>query len=545
MHPEPLCNKALAGLAKREQVPVPGYDRGRVRVGVVHLGVGGFHRAHQAWYLDRVLNQAAERSTARLARRDLGLDWGICGVGVLPQDRAMRDALAAQDYLFTLVQRHPDGRVEPRVVGAVVEYLLAPDDPMAVVERMVDPAVRVVSLTVTEGGYGTDPSTGRLDLKALDVTADLARGRRGWSDPGGRRVGPRTTFGLVVAALARRRAAGLAPFAVLSCDNVQSNGRVAREAFASFATALDPGLGAWVAKQVRFPCSMVDRITPATTDADREELAERYGIIDRWPVICEPFAQWVVEDWTGEKTAGSGSAGPVRPPLEDVGVQLVADVEPYELMKLRLLNGSHQALCYLGYLAGHRLVHKAAQDPLLADLLLAYMKDEAIPTLHSVPGVDVLSYRRQLLERFGNPQVRDTIARLCADSSHRIPTWLLPVVREQLARGRPVRLTATVVAAWARYAEGVDEQGQPIDVVDPRAKQLTAAARVQRTDPLAFLRQRDLFGDLAEDPRFTTPYAAALRSLHRHGALAAVRAALGRDRRAPAAGHGTASDRRR
>ncbi len=473
-------------------VAVPGYDRGQVSAGIVHIGVGGFHRAHQAMYLDRLMNGGA------------ALDWGICGVGLLPGDRRMAEALAAQDHLYTLVVKHPDGAWEPRVIGSIVDYLFAPDDPQAVIERMADPATRIVSLTVTEGGYNIHAVTGEFDPEDPGVRRDL--------EPG---AVPGTMFGLVTEALARRRDRGLAPFTVLSCDNIEGNGDVARRSFAAFAGLRDPALGEWVGREVAFPNSMVDRITPVTTDGDRAELARRFGVEDRWPVVCEPFTQWVVEDRFAS-----------RPPLQDAGAQLVADVEPYELMKLRLLNASHQALCYFGYLSGYRLVHEVAQDPLFARFLTAYMDSEATPTLKPVPGVDLAAYKATLIERFSNGQVRDTVARLCAESSDRIPKWLLPVARHNLATGGSVTLAAAVVASWARYAEGVDEDGDPIQVVDRLAGAVTAAARQQRQDPLAFLRDRELFGDLAEQQRFTAAYLGALESLHERGARKTLEALM-------------------
>jgi mannitol 2-dehydrogenase len=266
---------------------------------------------------------------------------------------------------------------------------------------------------------------------------------------------------------------------------------------------------------------MVDRITPGTTDDDRAQISERFGVEDAWPVVCEPFTQWVLED--------SFSLG--RPPYEDAGVQVVPDVEPYELMKLRLLNASHQALCYFGYLSGYRLVHEVAQDPLFAEFLLAYMDREATPTLSPVPGIDLTAYKHELIERFSNSAVRDTVARLCAESSDRIPKWLLPVIRENLAAGRAVPLSAAIVASWARYAEGVDEQGEPITVVDRLADTLTGIAREQREDPLAFVSNRELFGDLVDASAFTEPYLTALDSLHSVGARATLEALTTRSSR--------------
>jgi mannitol 2-dehydrogenase len=472
-----------------DSVPTPGYDREPVTAAVVHFGVGGFHRAHEAMYHDRLMN-AAET-----------LDWGICGVGVMPADARMRDALSEQDGLYTLVEKHHDGSYTARVIGAVTEYLFAPDDPDAVIEKMAAASTRIVSLTVTEGGYNIHHVTGEFDATNPDVVHDLRPG-----------AVPRTTFGLITEALRRRRERGLPPFTVMSCDNLQGNGHLSKKVFTAFASLRDPELGAWVEREVRFPNSMVDRITPVTTDDDRAEVRRRFGIDDRWPVVCEPFTQWVLED--------SFSDG--RPDYERVGVQIVGDVEPYELMKLRLLNAGHQALCYFGYLCGYRLVHEAAQDPLFQTFLRGYMDDEATPTLAPVPGVDLDEYKRTLIERFGNPEVRDTIARLCAESSDRIPKWLLPVIRHQLANGGEVRRSAAVVASWARYAEGVDEQGEPIEVVDRLKPILMESARRQRQDPDAFISNREIFGSLADDERFAGAFRAALSSLHERGAYATL-----------------------
>jgi mannitol 2-dehydrogenase len=489
--PQPLNARTLAYW--RDRVAAPAYDRGLVTPGVVHFGVGSFHRAHQAMYLDRLMNQGQ------------ALDWGICGAGVMPADRKMKEVLEAQDGLYTLVLKHSDGTYEPRVIGSIVAYLFAPDDPEAVIEKMAAPSIRIVSLTITEGGYNISDVTGEFDAANPDVVRDLAPG-----------AVPRTTFGLITEALRRRRERGLVPFTVMSCDNLQGNGDLARRAFTTFARLRDPGLGGWVEREVRFPNSMVDRITPVTTGVDRAEVTARFGIQDQWPVVCEPFTQWVLQD---AFTAG-------RPPYEQAGVQVVDDVEPYELMKLRLLNASHQAMCYFGYLCGYRLVHQAAQDPLFRAFLLGYMDTEATPTLPPVPGVDLGEYKHTLIERFSNPEVRDTIARLCAESSDRIPKWLLPVIRTQLATGGEIRRSAAVVASWARYAEGVDEQGEPIEVVDRLADTLTKLARQQREDPDAFIANRDVFGDLAGHERFRTAYRSALASLHARGARATLQSLI-------------------
>ena len=467
------------------EVSLPRYDRRDVTVGIVHLGVGNFHRSHQAMYIDTLMNSGA------------AMNWGICGIGLQPSNVAMRDALAAQDGLYTLVLRHADGTWDARVIGSIVEYLFAPDDPEAAIEKMAAPATRIVSLTITEGGYNLDAVTGEFDPSGQAVAADLRPGAT-----------PRTVFGLVTEALARRRARGIPAFTILSCDNIQGNGHLSKRAFTAFARLRDPQLADWMTAQVRFPNCMVDRITPKTTELDRAELSRRLGVDDRWPVLCEPFTQWVLEDDFADG----------RPPLEDVGVQIVPDVEPYELMKLRLLNASHQALCHPGRLVGYRFVHEVTTDPLFARFLLDYMTREAIPTLQPVPGVDLLGYAHQLIERFSNPEVRDTVARLCANASDCIPKFLLPVIRQQLAAGGPVTRSAAVVASWARDAEGTDENGEPHELDDDLAAQLQAAASRQRHHPTAFLEgNRSVFGELADDPRFTAVYRGILNSLFDRG----------------------------
>lgn len=450
-------------------IPIPRYDRSKISIGIVHFGVGGFHRSHQAMYLDNLLNQGLAR------------DWGICGVGVLPGDRRMRDALRSQDHLYTLILEHPDGTREPRVIGSIVDFRYAPEDPETVIELLADPAIRIISLTITEGGYNP-PLSG--------------------------------VFELVTAALNRRSERNLPSPTIVSCDNIVENGQVARRAFTSCAGLSNPALAQWIQENTKFPNSMVDRITPVTTPEVIEGLQAQYGVQDAWPVAAEPFAMWVLED-----DFANG-----RPPLDKAGVRLVDDVAPYEAMKLRLLNASHQGLCYFAYLAGYRLVHEAAQDPLTAEFLSRYMNFEALPTLAQIPGRT--EFKDGLLPRFANAYVRDTVARLCAESSDRIPKWLLPVVRDNLRSGGSVRLSAAIVASWARYAEAIDEHGQPIEVVDRLADTLVPVARSQADNPTAFLEIRSLFGDLADCPAFVEPYRWTLDSLHRNGARATLQALL-------------------
>ncbi|MDO4244268.1 MAG: mannitol dehydrogenase family protein [Actinomyces sp.] len=484
------ANDALTTVPPHLSALAPPYDRRLLTTGIVHIGVGGFHRAHQAMYLDRLM------------RDGLAMDWGVCGVGLLPADARMRDALAGQDHTYSLTLKHPGGRRETSVIGSLRAYLFAPEDPTAVLAVMSDPATRIVSLTITEGGYQVDDDTGTFRTDSPGALHDAAHPDR-----------PTTAFGYIVAALRRRRDAGIPPFTVMSCDNLPGNGRVARTAVVTQAAMSDPEMAAWIEEQVAFPNSMVDRITPVTTLADVEELAAA-GIDDAWPVTCEPFTQWVLED---DFPAG-------RPPLERAGVQMVEDVVPYELIKLRLLNASHQGLAHWGRLLGIRYAHEAATDPDIAAWVRAYLEREALPRLRPVPGIDLGQYVDTLAERFANEAIADTLARLAQDASSRMPKFVLPTVRDNLATGGPVRLGAAMVAAWALGDEGVDELGEPIPVDDPAGAGLLERAARQREEPGAFVGDQSVFGDLADDQRFTEVFVAELTALRTQGARTRMRA---------------------
>lgn len=479
-------------LSKIEGVSTPSYDRSALRTGVLHFGVGNFHRSHEAMYVDRLM-QAGQAT-----------EWAICGVGLMPQDSLMRDVMREQDGLFTLVLRHASGDLECQVIGSLTDYLYGPDQPDAVFARLVDPQVRIVSLTVTEAGYLKDAVTGSFDASHPAVVRDLEH-----------LDSPSTAFGYLVEGLRRRRTLGLAPFTVLSCDNVQGNGVCARNAVMGFAEQVDEGLAEWIGEKVSFPNSMVDRITPATTDADRQAVKDTCGVVDRWPVPAEPFTQWIIED---DFPAG-------RPPLESVGVQFVEDVKPYELMKLRLLNASHQALAYFGSSLGHDLVDEAVREPLIRRYLLSYMASEAAPTLGDLPGVDVPHYIETLLERFGNPCMRDTLMRLATDGSTRMATFTLPTVRANLQAGQPVTLGAGMVAAWAQYWEDIARGRAATAEVpdDERSSVMMQAALDQQANPTAFIEIHELFGDLAEADPFRRDFLAARGRFVEEGARGALR----------------------
>jgi mannitol 2-dehydrogenase len=486
----PLNNRTLHSL--HPDVVVPRYERVDLPTGIVHFGVGGFHRSHEAMYVDRLLNEGA------------GAGWAICGVGTLQSERAMQRVLDAQNCLYSLVLKGTDGVGATQVIGSIARYLFAPDAVQPVIATLTEPTVRIVSLTITEGGYPVSDTTGEFAATEA-IAADLVPGAI-----------PGTVFGLVAEALDQRRTTGGTGLTIVSCDNMPGNGDVARHSFTGFAALKNPELARWMADNVEFPNSMVDRITPVTTDTDRRDLVERFDIEDAWPVVAEPFAQWVLEDRFVAD----------RPPWQDVGVQFVSDVEPYELMKLRLLNASHQVLSYLGYLAGHRFVHEVVEDPPFREMLMRYMVREATPTLSPVPGIDLGDYRRTLVSRFANRHVADSLARNGTDGSDRIPKFVLPVVRDQLAHGADISVSVAAVAAWARYLDGVDEQGRAIDVVDRRSAVLAPLVALQRSNPAALLAVTDVFGDLAAQPTFVAAYSDALVSLYERGARATVAALI-------------------
>lgn len=464
-----------------DQLVVPTYDRSALTPAVVHFSVGGFHRAHQLLYFDEV------------AQRRISDGWGVVGVGL--HSRTMKEALAPQDHLYTVVERSPDGE-RARVVGVMVDYHFAPEDPARVLDLLTDERTRMVSLTITGSGYRLNPSDGVFDADDVDIQADLARPDR-----------PRTVFGYLVEALDRRRRSGLPPFTVVSCDNMHRNGDAARAAVVGFARLRDEVLARWIADRVSFPSSMVDRITPHTPPGEREAVARRYGVDDRWPVITEPFSQWVIED---DFCNG-------RPPLDQVGVRFVADVAAYELMKTRLLNASHCALGYLGSLAGLGTLDEVMAEPVFAHYVERLMDDEVTPLLPTPEGIDLADYKRALLQRFANPAIADGLPRLCRRGSSKMPHHLLPSLQEALAGGRPHRLLTLAVAGWFTYLRGTDESGAPLVVDDPHAERLRALARAGGTDPRPLLALRPLFGDLGDHAAFVAELQEAMERLARDG----------------------------
>ncbi len=476
-----LSNETLPHLP--EAIEKPDYDRTKVTVGIVHLGIGAFHRAHQAVFTDEVL---ARDPT-----------WGICGVSL--RSTETRDALAPQDGLYTLKVQDGEGETL-RIIGSVIETLVAPEDPHAVLARMADPATRIVSLTVTEKGYCHNPATGRLDENHPDVLHDL-------QNPGK----PRSAVGFIVEALARRRATGVAAFTLLSCDNLPSNGHVLKRVVSRFAELRDPGLAAFVA-DVASPSTMIDRIVPATTDADRAAIAVSLGVDDAWPVVSEPFRQWVLED---HFPLG-------RPAWEEAGAVFVPEVSAFETMKLRLLNGSHSTLAYLGFLAGAETVADAMALPGMKVLIDGLMREEVSPTLPPLAGFDLAGYREALIARFNNAALRHRTWQIAMDGSQKLPQRLLGTIRDRMRAGASYDRLALGVAAWMSYARGLDEAGEAIDVRDPLAGRIAALTQGLE-DPeeivAAFLSITEVFAeDLNRDAGFRAALADGVSRLLLKGA---------------------------
>ncbi len=411
----------------------------------------------------------------------------------------VREKLSRQDWLTTVVAQEAHS-TNVRVTGPMIDFV-KPFDVAANLDMLARPQVRIVSLTVTEGGYYISPATQKFDSKHPDIEADA------------RHVdAPKTVFGLIAAGLRRRRAAGVAPFTVMSCDNIPGNGHVCENAVAGLAELADPELARWIRANVAFPNSMVDRITPATTDRERAFLRDTYGLEDEWPVFCEEFRQWVVED---RFPAG-------RPALETVGVTFTSDVAPYEFMKIRILNGGHAAIAYPAGLIDIHFVHEAMDDPQISAFLAALTNREILSVVPPPPQVDLEAYRSKVAERFANPKIGDTITRLCFDGSNRQPKFILPTAADRLKAGASVKGLALVSALWCRYCYGETEGGKTIPPNDPSWERLQAAAKAARSDPAAFLAMRDTFGDLAQNPAYVSAFSSALRSLWGQGVRATL-----------------------
>ena len=466
----------------RADVAVPRYSRSSLTPGIVHIGVGNFHRAHLAVYLDDLFNMGLDH------------DWAIIGAGVMPSDEVMREKLAAQDYLTTVVEQDAN-RSSARVTGPMIDFI-PPSERQRLMDVLADPAIRIVSLTVTEGGYMINPATGKFDPNHPALQRDA-------KNP----ADPTSAFGLILHGLKARKAKGLVPFTVMSCDNLPHNGVVTRNAVAGLARLSDASLADWVEAHVSFPNAMVDRITPATTDRERQIAFEKFGIEDNWPVFCEEFIQWVID---GDFPAG-------RPAFEKAGAQFVNDVTPFEYMKIRILNGGHAVIAYAGSLLDVHFVHEAMEHPLVHGFFERVEQEEIIPSVMPVPNTNIQDYFKLIDRRFSNPKIGDTERRLAFDGSNRQPKFIVPVIADNLKAGRSISGLALESALWCRYCAGTTDSGKVIEANDPIWPRLHGLALKAKDDPLQWLAMDDIYGDVAGDESFRAAFSGWLTKLWAEG----------------------------
>lgn len=488
-----LSNQTLAQLP--DDIKKPRYDRMKLKAGLVHLGIGAFHRAHQAFYTDAVLNQ-------------FGGSWGIIGCSL--RSAGVREQLEPQDGLYTLVERSTNDE-QARVIGSVTSVMVAPEDPAAVINAMASSAIKVVSMTVTEKGYCHNPATGDLNLQNPDIQHDLNN-----------LDSPKSAIGYLVAALKQRKESGVNSFTALSCDNLPHNGKILEKVTKQFAHAVSPELAEWISDNTTFPCTMIDRIVPATTDEDRKHVEQYLGVRDEGAVLTEPFSQWVIED----KFADG------RPEWEKVGAQLVDNVEIFETIKLRLLNGAHSLLAYSGYLAGFDYINEVMEEPAFVKMVATFHAREAGETITSPEGFDIEKYQEQLRDRFCNKALRHKTWQIAMDGSQKLPQRWLQTLREQLDGPGHIDIICLGVAAWIRYVSGVDDKGEPIEVSDPLAEYLRETCKSAGDDLAEMVEAvvgiKEIFGsDLIDEPRFVEATTEWLRAFSKVGMLETVRAHFG------------------
>jgi mannitol 2-dehydrogenase len=480
----------LPTIAKK--MATPNYARASLSAGIMHFGVGNFHRAHLGVYLDELFNKGQDH------------EWALIGAGVMPSDEAMRLRMKAQDYLTTVVEQDNDVS-SAHITGPMIDFI-SPNDKAAMMAKLCDPAIRIVSLTITEGGYFIDPATGKFDPENPSIAHDGKHPHE-----------PNTVFGFIVAGLAARRALGIPAFTVMSCDNVPHNGVVTRNAVVGLAHLSNPALADWIKTNVAFPNAMVDRITPATGDRERKICAEEFGVVDTWPIFCEEFKQWVVED-----NFPSG-----RPAWEKVGAQFVDDVTPFEYMKIRILNGGHAVIAYAGALLDVHFVHEAMEHPLVHRFFEKIEQEEIIPTVPLVPNTNIQDYYKLIDRRFSNPKIGDTERRLCFDGSNRQPKFIVPVIADNLKAGRNINGLALESALWCRYCAGTTESGTAIEPNDPIWDRLQKTAIAAKSNPNTWLAMSDIYGEVGTSARMQKEFASALNSIYAIGVKATLENYLG------------------
>lgn len=475
-----LSNATLKDLPRT--IKVPSYDRSRLTPGIVHIGLGNFHRAHQAWYLHRLFEMG------------LNHDWAIIGAGVRPYDEAQRQKLAAQDYLTTLIELDPSGQ-SAEVTGSMIDYVPIVEGNGPLIEKMADPAIRIVALTVTEGGYYIDPATKGFAAHHPDIVHDAIHPDA-----------PRTAFGAIIAALKLRRDRGIGPFTGLCCDNLQGNGHILRQTIVSLARLSDPSLADWIDTHCTFPNSMVDCIVPATGPKELA-IAQSFGIDDMAPVTHENFRQWVIED--------NFCAG--RPDWDRAGATFSDHVHDFEIMKIRILNGGHQVISDVGEVLGIETISGCMEHPKVRALFRKVETQEIMPHVKPVPGFTPEAYVDLIDRRFSNPAIVDTTRRVAFDGSSRHPGFIVPSVLDGLKAGTPVDGLAFVSACWARYCTGVREDGSKVEPNDPFWANLQERAVAAKTSPSEWLAMRSIYGDLGEEPRFAEPFVKWLTMIHDKG----------------------------
>lgn len=455
-------------------ITTPTFNPKTLTTGIVHIGVGGFHRAHQANYIQKLL------------LKKNNTNWGITGVGIREGDRKMASIFQEQNNYYTLLIKHPNGKIHPEIIGSIIDFKLGIDHPKNVISLLAHQNTKIVSLTITEGGYNFNATTGEFNFENKDIQHDLENHDK-----------PKSVYGFLTAGLRERKQKGLKGFTIMSCDNIEHNGNMARKMLMSFAEKQDAELAKWIAKEVSFPNSMVDRITPITSDFDINYLNENFKIEDKWPVTCEPFTQWVIED--------KFSNG--RPALEEVGVQFVSDVAPYEKMKLRLLNAGHSLLGILGALKGYKTINDCIADPVFNTYLKHFMDQEVTPILDKVEGIDLKEYKDSLRERFGNPFIKDSLSRICSESAAKLPKFLIPTIQENLKINGNIELSTLIIAAWCYYSDKeTDLNGNQLKIIDQQRDTLNHKAKLTASKPLSFIEHKAIFGELAQDKKFADLY---------------------------------------
>ncbi|MCW2120863.1 mannitol dehydrogenase family protein [Flavobacterium sp. 7A] len=461
-------------------VSVPSYDRNQINTSILHIGVSNFHRSHQAYYVHELIDKYKE------------LNYGICGVDLLESDRKIYSVLKDQDGLFTLYTKEKNGAHKAKVIGSIVEYFYGPENPMAVIEKMAHPNIEIISLTIAEDGYHLNEITGEFDMNHPAVSEDI-------KNP----FSPKTVFGYLTQSFKLRKLRNLPGCTILSCDNIKSNGNTMKLSLYNYVRKTEPELLDWITQNTSFPNTMVDRITPITNSADIQTLKKDFYIDDQWPVVCESFSQWVIEDQFIHQ----------RPVWDKVGVQYTNNIAPFENLKLRLLNASHTILGILGTLHGYKTVYETANDEGFLFFLKTFLDDEVTPTLTDSGKKTIEDYKNNLVMRFQNPHINDQLFRICQESSAKIPLFILPTITHQLQNEKQVRNAAFIIAAWAKYNDGIDDNDHPYDVVDTKSGTLIRTAALSIQHPMKFVEIKSIFGDLSENETFTPYYLEALSQL--------------------------------